>query len=181
MSKNRSCINIGEAGALFIISKEKSHLAIKGFGESSDAHHHSAPHPEGNGAYSSMKKAMEMAQLGPTELDYLNLHGTGTKQNDSMEAKAVDRLKLTNVACSSTKSLTGHTLGAAGAIEAAFCCLGIEERQIPVQNWDNAKDNSLPGINIISTPKEKSICNAMTNSFAFGGNNCSLIIGKSHA
>ena len=100
-SKDRSGINIGEAGALFIISKEKSHLAIKGFGESSDAHHHSAPHPEGNGAYSSMEKAMKMAQLGPTELDYLNLHGTGTAQNDSMEAKAVDRLKLTNVPCSS--------------------------------------------------------------------------------
>lgn len=178
-SKNRDGINIGEAGALFLMTRNKCENKLLGYGESSDAYHHSAPHPEGEGAMASMKSALSSAKLSESEIDYINLHGTGTLQNDSMEAKAVYEIFGTGIPCSSTKSLTGHTLGAAGAIEAAFSLLALEHQQLPVHHWDNFPDTSIPQLNLISDSRpEKPVKTVLSNSYAFGGNNCSIILGR---
>ena len=178
-SKNRDGINISEAGALFLMTRNKCENKLLGYGESSDAYHHSAPHPEGEGAMASMKSALSSAKLSESEIDYINLHGTGTLQNDSMEAKAVYEIFGTGIPCSSTKSLTGHTLGAAGAIEAAFSLLALEHQQLPVHHWDNFPDTSIPQLNLISDSRpEKPVKTVLSNSYAFGGNNCSIILGR---
>jgi len=175
-SQNREGINIGEAGALFIMTNEKGKLNLLGYGESSDAYHHSAPEPEGKGAQSCMNLALNKAKLKADEIDYINLHGTGTLQNDSMEAKAVFRTFGNSTPCSSTKSLTGHTLGAAGAIEAAFSLLALEEQKLIPHHWDNLPDSEIPNLNF-SSNQHAVLKNIMSNSYAFGGNNCSLVLG----
>ncbi|HEY6233890.1 MAG TPA: beta-ketoacyl-ACP synthase, partial [Candidatus Elarobacter sp.] len=120
MSANRRGINIGEGAALFLVSLEPGPVALTGVGESSDAYHISAPDPSGAGAETAMRAALRDAGVDPNRIDYVNLHGTATAHNDSMEAAAVDRVFGTAVPCGSTKALTGHALGAAGAIEAGF-------------------------------------------------------------
>lgn len=178
-SQNRDGINIGEAGALFLMTRNKCAYNLLGYGESSDAYHHSAPHPEGEGAIASMISALKSAHLSESEIDYINLHGTGTLQNDSMEAKAVNDIFGPDIPCSSTKSLTGHTLGAAGAIEAAFALLALEYQQLPVHHWDNSPDTSIPQLNLVSEPNpQNNINTVLSNSYAFGGNNCSIILGR---
>ena len=177
-SKNRRGINIGEGGALFLMTNEKGRLNLIGFGESSDAHHHSAPEPHGKGAVQSMQSALNTAGLSRQDIDYINLHGTGTLQNDSMEAIAVNELFDSAVPCSSTKSLTGHTLGAAGALEAAFSLLSIENNLTPVHHWDSAQDKEIPQLNLLDNSSSvKEVRTVMSNSYAFGGNNCTLILG----
>jgi 3-oxoacyl-[acyl-carrier-protein] synthase-1 len=149
-----------------------------------------SPDPSGVGASCAMKQALTRAELNPTDIDYVNLHGTGTKFNDSMEAKAVDSVFGNyKVPVSTTKPMTGHTLGAAGALEAAICYFSIvnnqsknkDEIKLPVQVWDGVQDSELPVLNFVgkdnkweNTGKVK-IC--MSNSFAFGGANSCLIIG----
>lgn len=113
-SRHRDGINLGEAAALFVVTPESGGVQLAGVGESVDAHHISAPRPDGSGAAEAMRQALAMAGLDASEIDYLNLHGTGTALNDSMEAAAVTTLFPSPPACSSTKGLTGHTLGAAG-------------------------------------------------------------------
>ncbi|MGI9292611.1 MAG: beta-ketoacyl synthase N-terminal-like domain-containing protein, partial [Pseudomonadales bacterium] len=115
-SKYRSGINIGEAAAVFIMSREDGAIRLQGGGETSDAYHISAPHPEGIGAEAAMRAALVDAELTAQQVDYLNFHGTATGQNDKMEALAAHRVFGEHIACGSTKSLTGHTLGAAGAL-----------------------------------------------------------------
>lgn len=178
-SKNRNGINIGEAGALFLMSNKPGELNLCGYGESSDAHHQSAPDPEGRGATKAMSSALELGKLRPHEISYINLHGTSTIQNDSMEAKAVNTTFGSETLCSSTKPLTGHTLGAAGAIEAAFSLLCIEHQKLPIHHWDKQADSALPAINLVksASPDGAIINRIMSNSYAFGGNNCSLILG----
>ena len=173
-SKNRKGINIGEAGALFLMSNNPGKLNLLGCGESSDAYHHSAPEPDGKGAQSCMENALKAAGLQAKDIDYINLHGTGTLQNDAMEAKAVQRIFGRETPCSSTKPLTGHTLGAAGAIEAAFSLLALEEGRLIKHHWDNEADCDL---NLICSSDRKIIQNVLSSSYAFGGNNCSLIFG----
>lgn len=191
-SKNRKGINIGEAGAFFLISKDdisENGIVLSGWGESADAYHMTSPDPEGEGAIRSMKKSLDLAELKPTDISYINLHGTGTAFNDSMEGKAVDALfGEYKVPCSSTKGMTGHTLGAAGALEAAICWLtiknneGKKDKVFPCHVWDDVRDEEIPEINlvqkgsIISTEKEVRYC--MSNSFAFGGSNATIILGK---
>ncbi len=178
-SKNRTGINIGEGGALFLLGKENYRYELISYGESSDAYHHSAPHPEGIGALSSMQRALDQCGVVAEEIDYINLHGTGTKQNDAMEAKAVAQLFGNKTFCSSTKSLTGHTLGAAGAIEAAFSLLTIEQQKLPVHHWDGAIDLEIPAINLVQEASTKKPVNyVLSNSYAFGGNNCSLLFKR---
>ena len=188
-SKNRHGITLAEGAAFFVMTKEPLNgekIRLLGYGESADAYHMTSPDPSGNGAERAMKKALDFAQLKPEQIDYVNLHGTGTKFNDSMEAKAVDVVFGSyKVPCSTTKSMTGHTLGAAGAIEAAICWAALKnfsegEKEFPVQVWDGEKDDEMPEINIVSeknklVPEKLNIC--MSNSFAFGGANTSLIIG----
>ena len=122
----RQGINIGEGAALFLLSRQPAPIALLGAGESSDAWHISAPHPDGVGAEAAMGMALAQAGLTPEQVGYINLHGTATRLNDAMESQAVYRLFGDRVPCSSTKPLTGHVLGAAGAIEAALACLLLE-------------------------------------------------------
>ena len=184
-SLHRDGINIGEGAALFILSKEESEIALKGVGESSDAHHISAPHPEGLGAEKAMREALRDAGLEPDEISYLNLHGTGTEQNDLMESRAVNRVFGAELPCSSTKALTGHTLGAAGAIELGLCWLSLsslnQKREIPPHVWDGVVDEALEPLYLLpcrtrldSTKSQ----NLISNSFAFGGSNVSVVIGS---
>jgi 3-oxoacyl-[acyl-carrier-protein] synthase I len=191
-SSNRNGINIGEGAALFLMTDQapaaaaqsSAPIALLGGGASSDAHHISAPHPEGLGAQQAMGKALRAAGLSPDDIDYLNLHGTATRHNDAMESLAVHALFPDGVPCSSTKPLTGHTLGAAGALEAAFCWLSLSEYNpnnlLPPHLWDAEAEPDLPTLQLL--PRGARMARSrgrrlMSNSFAFGGSNISLILG----
>lgn len=180
-SKNRDGTAIGEAAALFLMSNEPSSIALLGVGTSSDAYHISAPRPDGMGAYLAMQQAVTDAGLTPEQVDYINLHGTATLQNDAMESLAVARLFGSETPCSSSKSVTGHCLGAAGAIEAALCWLllseSTHEQRLPVQEWDGEYDSDLPRINLVGWALP-TLRYCLSNSFSFGGNNVSLLIGR---
>ncbi|MCX2897347.1 beta-ketoacyl-[acyl-carrier-protein] synthase family protein [Pseudomonas mandelii] len=186
-SVNRNGINIGEAAVLFLMTRaasSSSSIALLGSGASSDAHHISAPEPTGRGALQAMRKALGRASLQPEQIAYLNLHGTATQHNDSMESLAVTTLFPSGVPCSSTKPLTGHTLGAAGALEAAFCWLSLsannQQHALPPHVWDGQPDPALPQLKWVTAANRLSSIAPrylMSNSFAFGGNNVSLIIG----
>lgn len=180
-SVNRNGINIGEGAALFIVSRELGPVCLSGVGEGSDAHHISAPDPEGLGAERVMTAALKDAGLSPDAIGYLNLHGTATAQNDRMESLAVEQVLGCDTPCSSTKAHTGHTLGAAGAIEAAFCWLTLtdDEGRLPLHVWDGERDAELASIQLADQPIKKTINATMSNSFAFGGNNISLILERS--
>jgi 3-oxoacyl-[acyl-carrier-protein] synthase-1 len=181
LSRNRRGINLGEGVALMLISRAPAAVEILGWGESSDAYHISAPDPEGRGAEAAMRAALRQAGLEPPAVDYLNLHATGTPKNDHMEAHAVSRVFPRGVACSGTKPLTGHTLGTAGALEAAFCWLALQgDGRLPPHVWDGQADPELPALQP-AAPGERfrrsrgRVC--MSNSFAFGGSNASLLLG----
>lgn len=181
-SANRDGINIGEGAALFLMQKNQPGIALLGAGASSDAHHMSAPHPQGRGAVAAILQACKNAAISPAQLDYINLHGTATPLNDSMESQALQQLSLTQVAASSSKAMTGHTLGAAGAIEAALCWLTLS----PYNNdnfliphcWDEQQDPDLPELQLVQPKQQHKVAYCLSNSFAFGGNNVALILGK---
>lgn len=180
MSKNRQGINIGEGAGVFLLSREPGPIELLGAGESCDAFHLSSPDPQGRGAEAAMRAALADAGLTPDKIDYVNLHGTGTQKNDEMESLAMHRVFPAGVPCSGTKALTGHALGAAGALEAAFCCLAISTGILPPHVWDDSPDLALPALNLVKRGRtfpslSHRIC--MTNNFAFGGSNVSLILG----
>ena len=177
-SVNRNGINIGEAAVLFLMTRQPAPIALLGSGASCDAHHISAPEPSGKGALQSMRKALASAKLAPEQIGYLNLHGTATQHNDAMESLAVASLFPDGVACSSTKPMSGHTLGAAGALEAAFCWLSLAHGVVPPHVWDGQADPALPALQWTHTGEPLKKRRLMSNSFAFGGNNVSLIIGE---
>ncbi|MGE6168119.1 beta-ketoacyl-[acyl-carrier-protein] synthase family protein [Aeromonas media] len=175
----RQGINIGEGAALFLLSRQPAPLALLGVGESSDAWHISAPHPDGMGAEAAMGMALAQAGLRPEQVGYINLHGTATRLNDAMESQAVYRLFGDRVPCSSTKPLTGHVLGAAGAIEAALACLLLERAlPLPPQRVMTG-DPALAPIRLVSGTTPLATPRILSNSFAFGGNNVSLLFGRS--
>jgi len=187
-SANRDGINIGEAAALAILTKDKSasssNIRLLGVGESSDAHHMSAPHPEGHGAIVAMQNALAQADFDTCDVDYINLHGTATPKNDAMEAVAVEQVFGKETPCSSSKGLIGHTLGAAGATEVGLCWLLLsndneEDNKYAPQVWDQVVDETMPALNIVAVGDKKStaIRSCLSNSFAFGGNNVSVLIG----
>ena len=187
-SQGRDGINLGEGAALFTVTtvKPESSTAIKllGIGESSDAWHISAPHPEGRGAESAMRNALNDAGLAPKDIDYLNLHGTATPLNDAMESQAVDQVFSHLVVCSSTKTMTGHTLGAAGAVEAGLAWLLLsdfnQQGMLPPHIADNPVDPDTKPLNLAAIghiPPQKP-SRIMSNSFAFGGSNVSVILGS---
>lgn len=178
-SRHRCGINLGEAAALFLVTNEPGGIQLTGYGESSDAHHFSAPHPEGAGAIAAMQGALRMAQCSAADVSYLNLHGTATRQNDSMESLAVHQVFGADLPCSSTKALTGHTLGACGALEAAFCWLALEAQQLPPQVNDGQTDPELPELNY-ARPGKLEGHRVMSNSFAFGGNNIALLLERTY-
>lgn len=187
-SANRQGINIGEGAALFLMTRapmndEPLPIALLGGGASSDAYHISAPQPHGLGAQQAMRSALAAAGLAAEQIDYLNLHGTATAHNDAMESQAVQALFPAGVPCSSTKPLTGHCLGAAGALEAAFCWLTLStynpDRRLPPHLWDGQPDPQLPPLALVAPGNRstKPLRRLMSNSFAFGGSNLSLILG----
>jgi 3-oxoacyl-[acyl-carrier-protein] synthase-1 len=188
-SPHRTGISIGEGGALFLMTREPADIALLGVGESSDAHHLSAPEPEGRGACAAMGAALADAGLGVADIAYVNLHGTATQLNDAMESRAVNALFGAAVPCSSTKALTGHTLGAAGAVEAAFLWLTLSGRWnpgrlLPPQAGDGVRDQTMPPLHLTAageTMGEGARAAALSSSFAFGGSNCALVLGRGWA
>lgn len=185
MSRNRDGITLGEAAALFLMTREAGGVQLLGAGESSDAHHMAAPDPEGRGAEACMRAALRDAGIGPDDIAYLNLHGTGTPQNDAMESAAVARAFGPGLPCSSSKPLVGHTLGASGALELAFCWAALKRRDggrlaLPPHRWDGEEDPELPRLALVAPQtwiEPAGPVALMTNSFGFGGSNCALVVG----
>ena len=177
-SKNRNGINLGEGAALFIVEKAVNGIKIKGIGETSDAYHSATPDPKGIEAERAMKIALKEANLVPDAIDYINLHGTGTKTNDLMEANAVYNLFGCCTEVSATKPLTGHCLGAAASIETALCCHIIKHNTIIPHVYDGKYDYALPDINLITKPVNKKIDNVLCNAFGFSGTNAVMILGR---
>ena len=178
-SKNRKGINLGEGAAFFILeAEENSPVELSGAGESADAYHITAPGTDGAGPAKAMKAALVDAELKADQIGYINLHGTGTDLNDKAEALAMKAVFDNAPPISSTKPITGHTLGAAGALEAAICWMVLtEKRGLPVHCWDGVKDEEITVFpDKGDRQKTPSIC--MSNSFAFGGCNVSLILGR---
>lgn len=187
LSRHRDGINIGEGAALFLMSRDKlsaSNVALCGWGESSDGYHMSSPDPKGGGARLAIQQALQRAGVRPDQIDYINLHGTATVQNDAMEARVVHDLFGSKVAVSSTKPLTGHALGAASAIEAALCWLAMQDDnrhgKLPPHCWDRHQDPTLPPLNVVNpgAQLDRPIQWALSNSFAFGGSNAALVFGR---
>ncbi|WP_041388891.1 beta-ketoacyl-[acyl-carrier-protein] synthase family protein [Polaromonas sp. JS666] len=179
----RKGISIGEGAAFALLERSPGSLdakavLLRGTGESSDAHHMSAPHPEGLGAVMAMRQALASAGLQPGEIDYINLHGTATPSNDAAESKAVAAVFGEHAQpCSSTKGATGHTLGAAGGIEAVISALALQQGFMPGGvNTDNV-DPSLP-VNYLLKNRDQALTHVLSNSFGFGGTNCSLVFGR---
>ena len=176
----RNGLSLGEAGGYALL--ERAHvgergLQLRGYGESSDAHHMSSPHPQGLGAQLAMRDALARAGVAPEAVGYLNLHGTATPANDSVEALAVSALFPPSLHASSTKGWTGHTLGAAGIVESVFALLALEHGELPgILNSHTPDPDCGPQIRFDNA--QRTIDYAMNNSFGFGGNNCSLIFGK---
>jgi len=185
-SLHRAGLTLGEGSALFLVTRDAGGIQLLGAGESSEAHHISSPDPDGTGAATSMRAALADAGLDARDVAYLNLHGTGTRLNDSMESRAVDQVLGSDVPCSSTKPLVGHCLGAAGAIELAFCWQALKARRsgaLPLipHRYDGVADPELAPIHLAQVgevARASGACAVMTNSFGFGGNNCTLLIGE---
>jgi 3-oxoacyl-[acyl-carrier-protein] synthase-1 len=184
-SANRDGINIGEGAAAFLLTPDAATVNLLGAGETSDAYHISAPDPDGAGAIGAMEQAIGDAAIAPDEIAYVNLHGTGTALNDAMESRAVRAIFPAATPCSSTKAMTGHTLGAAGAVEAAFLWLALHPAfnpgRLPPHLWDGAPDPDLPSLTLVEpgTPFDLGPGAAMlSSSFAFGGNNVALVLGS---
>ncbi|NIY47011.1 beta-ketoacyl-[acyl-carrier-protein] synthase family protein [Cedecea colo] len=178
-SAERNGITIGEAAALILLSREHGPVQLLGVGESSDAWHMSAPHPEGLGAIRAIEMAMQHAGLTAADIGYINMHGTATRLNDEIEANVIHKLFGESVPGSSTKHLTGHTLGAAGACEAVLCYLMLTRGlPLPAQNFTDAtQDPELTPCGLLTTPRADYKPVMLSNSFAFGGNNATLILG----
>ncbi len=174
----RGGISIGEAAGFALLERatDAPALALLGYGESSDAHHMSTPHPEGAGAALAIGQALRDAGIQAGDLDYINLHGTGTRLNDASEDRALQGFEH-RAACSSTKGWTGHTLGAAGITEAGITLLAIESGLIPGNLGRGAADPALATA-VRLHPSEQPVEYAMSNSFGFGGSNCSLVFGR---
>jgi len=174
---DRPGINIGEGGALFLVERSgTSNVWLRGVGESSDAHHMTSPHPEGRGAILAMERALKSAGMSPSDIDHINAHGTGTAKNDASEAQAIVAFLGDKVPVVSTKGYTGHTLGAAGAIEAAIACIALEEQWIPTSLGADPVDPDVSAA-INHERREMRVRTVLSNSFGFGGNNAAVLLG----
>ena len=177
---DRDGISIGEAAGFVLLERgpiDDNAICLQGYGESSDAWHMSSPHPEGKGARIAMAAAIQHAGLNPAEVQYINLHGTGTRANDSAEDRAVMDVFGPSVPCSSTKGYTGHTLGAAGITEAVFGILALEHGFLPGSIGTSQLDPSLQ-CQIVRETEQRQVSRLISNSFGFGGNNCSLLLDE---
>lgn len=182
-AQDRSGINLGEGGALVILSREESPMELAGYGVTSDAHHASAPHPEGLQASCAMEKALREARLMQKDIDFVSAHGTATPLNDAMEAKAVHRVLGENARIASLKPYTGHTLAGAGALQAAFAWLLLTdnpEGRLFVNQTGSTKDPTLAPVHLVETPEKlgRPLKAVMGNAFAFGGSNAVLLFKR---
>jgi 3-oxoacyl-[acyl-carrier-protein] synthase I len=182
----RDGISIGEAAAFALLEREPAEsidgepaIRLLGIGESSDAYHMSSPHPEGLGARIAMEQALASAGLDARDIGYVNLHGTATPSNDAAESRALTSL-FDRVPCSSTKGATGHTLGAAGALEAVIAALALRHQMIPAGANTTQPDPAL-GLDYVLASREAPLRAVLSNSFGFGGTNCSLVFGRNGA
>ena len=202
--ENRSGLSIGEGAAFILLEKAEnaptpqSPVYLRGYGESSDAYHMSSPHPQGRGAFQAMQQAMKSASVTASGIDYVNLHGTATLVNDQMEDKALTQIfssslakseskprfkapfkprlkpRVKPVSCSSTKGWTGHTLGAAGGVEAIYSALCIQHNFMP-QSLNTLSPDPAFTQSVLLEPQQSEVHIVASNSFGFGGNNCCLI------
>ncbi|MEJ8815744.1 beta-ketoacyl-[acyl-carrier-protein] synthase family protein [Variovorax ureilyticus] len=176
----RNGISLGEAAGFALLERGEGPLELLGYGEASDAHHMSTPHPEGLGAERALDDALARAGLQPKDIDYINMHGTASTKNDEVEGALVARRFPQTTHASSTKGFTGHTLGAAGIVEAVISLLAIETGLKPgTVNTTTLDDECGPQIKL--QPARGEVRHALSNSFGFGGNNCALIFGKGAA
>ena len=177
----RDGISIGEGAGFALLERADGaapgSVLLLGAGESSDAYHMSSPHPEGLGAKLAMEAALASAGIQADDIDYINLHGTSTPANDAAEGRAIAALFGNRVPCSSTKGATGHTLGAAGAVEAAICAIALTEGLMPGSPGTETLDPAIP-LQYLRAPRRGDVRIALSNSFGFGGSNCSLIFGR---
>ena len=175
----RDGISIGEAAGLALLQREgpSGALRLLGVGESSDAHHMSSPHPQGRSAQIAIRDALAAAGLVADQIDYINLHGTGTPSNDAAEGQAVHAVFGRRVPCSSTKAATGHTLGAAGAIEAVISLLAIRDGFMPAGLNVNQPDPAID-IDYLTQVRQAKVAHVLSNSFGFGGANASVVFGR---
>ncbi len=176
----RDGLNVGEAAGFALLEWAQPadvRPLLLGYGESSDAWHMTAAHPDGIGAALAMQQALTRAGISPEQVDYINLHGTATPLNDAAEDRAVQRVFGSATPCSSTKGWTGHTLGAAGITEAVFVCLSLEHGLIPGTLNTQRRDPAL-GAELALTNRDAPVRTALSNSFGFGGTNCSLLFGR---
>ena len=181
----RHGLNLGEGAAYLVLESAESakrrgvkpQALLSGYGNACDAFHQTASSPDGEGAYRAMSEALELAGLQPSEIDYINAHGTGTPNNDASESQAMMRLFGKQVPpVSSTKPFTGHTTSASGSIEAVFCILALQNGFLPVNlNWSQAMED---GIVPVSQPTQKELKHVLCNAFGFGGNDSSLLLSK---
>jgi 3-oxoacyl-[acyl-carrier-protein] synthase I len=183
MSRNRNGINVGEGAAVFLMTREESAVRLAGAGESSDAHHVSAPDPQGVGGELALRAALKDAGVQPSAIAYVNLHATATRKNDDMEAHLMARVFADGVPASGTKPQTGHQLGAAGATELGFAWLALARGDvaIPRHQWDGEADPALPVLDLVEDERyvaRSGTQYVMSNSFAFGGSNVSLILAR---
>jgi 3-oxoacyl-[acyl-carrier-protein] synthase I len=175
----RHGMNIGEGAGFALLERRMqgtAGIALLGYGESSDAYHMSSPHPEGAGAAAAMKAALERAAMSAEDIDYINLHGTGTRANDESEDRAVMQVFGSGTPCSATKGWTGHTLGAAGITEVLLALGSIERGFIPGTLNSKRLDPALSA-GVLLENRRAPVKNVLSNSFGFGGSNCSLVFG----
>ena len=170
----RDGINIGEAAAFALLEREGEGPRLAGYGESSDAHHMSAPHPSGRGARVALAEALARGSSAPQDIDYINLHGTASLKNDEIEAQTIAQLFPATTHASSTKGWTGHTLGAAGALEAVLTLLALEAGFMP-GNLNSQTLDPACGPQVRLAGGEGRVRRALSNSFGFGGSNCVLL------
>src|SRR5258706_10509227 len=183
---HRAGMSLGEGAAVLVLEAEETArqrgaallARLSGWGASCDAYHITAPHPEGAGALAAMQAALHRAGLTPPSIDYVNAHGTGTRDNDLAETKALKKLFGNRVPpFSSTKRIFGHALAASGAVEAVVCVEALRRQQLPPNPGFTTPDLSI-GLEPIAAMRPAKLTHAMSNSFGFGGNNCVLIFSR---